>query len=121
MAMLQTATILFAIAALGGLLMAGIRFAGNVNPPAWVAMIHGLLAASGLTLLAYAIATQPLAGTSTQAILALVLFLVAASGGAVLSLAYKWKQRLLPKWLVLVHATAAVLGFLVLALAAFAG
>ena len=56
--MLQTATILLALTALGGLLMAGIRFATRRNPPAWLAMLHGLLAASGLTLLVYAAFTQ---------------------------------------------------------------
>ena len=120
MQMLQTAAILFAIAALGGVLMASIRFARRVNPPAWVAMLHGLLAASGLTLLAYALCTQSLGDAHGTASIALVLFLVAAAGGAVMSLAYKWKQRLLPAWLVVVHATAAVLGFLVLLFAAFA-
>jgi hypothetical protein len=114
--MLQTATVLFAIAALGGLLMAGIRFTTRHNPPAWLAMLHGLLAASGLTLLAYAICTMPV---SSLALPALVLFLLAAAGGAVMSLAYKWKQRLLPAWLVIAHATLAVIAFVLLILAAF--
>lgn len=114
--MLQTATILLGITALGGLLMAGIRFSTKANPPAWLAMLHGLLAASGLTLLAYAICTLPVPRTAT---LALVLFLVAAAGGAVMSLAYKWRQRLLPSWLVIVHAVVAVTAFALLALAAF--
>ena len=42
--MLRTAVTLFAIAAAGGLVMAGIRFSRQVNPPAWLAMLHGLLA-----------------------------------------------------------------------------
>jgi hypothetical protein len=50
-----------------------------------------------------------------------LLFLVAAGGGAVMSLAYKWRQRLLPAWLVIVHALLAVTGFLLLLLAAFGG
>ena len=99
MHILQTATVMFAIAALGGLLMAIIRFSTKRNPPAWLAMLHGLLAASGLTLLAYAICTTPV---PQMAVLALALFLLAATGGAVLSLAYKWRQRLLPAWLVVV-------------------
>lgn len=114
--MLQTATILLAITALGGLLMAGIRFARKHNPPAWLAMLHGLLAASGLTLLAYAVCTMPVPPMAT---LALALFLLAAAGGAVMSLAYKWRQRLLPAWLVVAHAIAAVTGFVLLLLAAF--
>jgi len=72
-------------------------------------------------LLVYAIATESLGSVASKAVIALVLFLLAAAGGAVMSLQYKWKQRLLPKWLVLVYATVAVAGFLVLALAAFAG
>lgn len=114
--MLQTATILIAITALGGLLMAIIRFGSRRNPPAWLAMLHGLMAASGLTLLVYAICTAP---TPPMAMLALALFLLAAAGGAVMSLAYKWRQRLLPTWLVLAHATAAVAGFALLLLSAF--
>lgn len=117
MLMLQTATILFAIAALGGLTMAGIRFARGHNPPAWLAMGHGLLAASGLTLLLYALCTSPV---PQLAMAALALFLLAAVGGAVMSLAYKWRQRLLPAWLVFAHAIAAVVAFVLLGVAAFA-
>ena len=114
--LLQTATILLAITALGGVLMAGIRFTAKHNPPAWLAMLHGLLAASGLTLLAYAICTVPVPATAK---LALALFLAAGAGGAGMSLAYKWRNRLLPAWLVVVHATASVIAFVLLALAAF--
>lgn len=111
MSMLQVSTLLFLIAALGGLVMAGIRFAGKRNPPAWLAMVHGLLAAAGLTLLAYAALAV---GVPGMAQLALLLLLLAASAGALLSLRYKWHHLLLPAWLVLTHATAAVLGFLLL-------
>ncbi|MEO6264542.1 MAG: hypothetical protein ABIO58_06255, partial [Luteimonas sp.] len=55
--MLQAATGLFVIAALGGLAMAGIRFLGKRNPPVWLTMAHGLLAGAGLTLLIYAALT----------------------------------------------------------------
>ena len=114
--MLQTATILLALAALGGLLMAGIRFGTKRNPPAWLAMLHGFLAASGLTLLVYAVCTAPV---PSAAKLSLALFLLAAVGGAVLSLAYKWRQRLLPAWLVVAHAVLAVTAFIFLLIAAF--
>ncbi len=119
MHMLQTSAVLFGIAALGGLLMAGIRFARRVNPPAAIAMLHGLLAASGLTLLAYAICTDRAAPGTSMGTVALVLFLLAALGGVVMSLKYKWNRVLIPAWLLLGHATAAVLGFVVLLLAAF--
>jgi hypothetical protein len=55
--MMKTAAVLLAIAALGGLLMAIIRFKGADRPPSSVAMLHGLLAGSALTLLLYAAAT----------------------------------------------------------------
>ena len=55
--MLQSATGLFVVAALGGLAMAGIRLLGKRNPPPWLALLHGLLAGAGITLLLYAALT----------------------------------------------------------------
>ena len=117
MLMLRTSVCLFVLAALGGLAMAGIRFAGRRNPPVWLSMVHGLVAAAGVTLLAYAAATAAIPGMATMALL---LFLVAAGGGAAMALLFQWRQRLLPAWLVVVHAALAVLGFVMLAVAAFA-
>jgi hypothetical protein len=114
---LWTSTILLAITAAGGLVMAGIAFKGNQHPPTWLAMLHGLLAAAAITLLLYAAATVGLPG---MALTALVLFLVAAAGGAVLNLNYHWKQLPLPRWLIIVHALAAVAGFLLLLAATWA-
>ena len=108
---LWTSTVLLAVAAAGGLIMAGIRFAGNRQPPIALAMLHGFLAAAAVTLLLYAAATVGLPG---MALAALVLFLVAAGGGVILNLNYHWKQLPLPKWLVVVHAAAAVVGFVLL-------
>lgn len=108
---LRTSTVLLAIAAVGGLVMAGIRFAGNRQPPPALAMLHGFLAAAAVTLLLYAAATVGLPG---MALAALVLFLVAAGGGVVLNLNYHWRQLPLPKWLVVVHAIVAVVGFVLL-------
>jgi hypothetical protein len=113
--MLQTASILFLITALGGLTMAVIRFSTKRNPP-WLAMLHGLLAASGLTLVVYALCTQPV---PPMVLIALVLFLLAAGGGAILSLAFKWRQRLLPAWLVVVHALVAATALVLLLFAVF--
>ena len=108
---LWTSTILLAIAAAGGLVMAGIRFSGNRQPPAALAMLHGFLAAAALTLLLYAAATVGLPG---MALAALVLLLVAAGGGVILNLNYHWKQLPLPKGLIIGHALAAVVGFVLL-------
>jgi hypothetical protein len=114
---LITSTVLLAIAAAGGLVMAGIRFMGDGSPPASLAMLHGFLAAAAVTLLLYAAATVGLPG---MALVALALLLAAAGGGAILNLNYHWKQLPLPKWLIIVHAIAAVAGFALLLAATWA-
>ncbi len=114
---LVTSTILLAIAAAGGLIMAGIRFVGDRPPPASLAMLHGFLAAAAITLLLYAAATV---GLPKMALVALVLFLAAAGGGAILNLNYHWKQLPLPKGLIIGHAIAAVGGFVLLLAATWA-
>lgn len=115
--MLRTACALLVLAALGGIGMASIRFGKGTNPPAAFAMAHGLLAAAGATLLAYAVFTT---AVPSSAWLALLLLLGAAALGAYLNLAYQWRQRQIPGGLVVVHAGIAVAGFLALAIAAFA-
>jgi hypothetical protein len=112
--MMQTATGLLSISAAGGLTMAAIRFSGKPHPPTWLAMLHGFLSAAALTLLLYACFTVGLPG---MAQLALVLFLVAAAGGAFINLNFHWKMLPLPKGLVLAHAGIAVCGFLLLVIA----
>jgi peptidoglycan/LPS O-acetylase OafA/YrhL len=94
--MLKTSTALFAISALGGALMAFIRFTGKSHPPSWLAMLHGFLAAAGLTLLVYAVVTSSVPSLAT---LALILFLVAAAGGVLLNLRFHLNGMPLPKWL----------------------
>ena len=113
--MIRTAAVLMTITALGGLAMAGIRFASDKQPPTWLAMLHGLLAAAAVTLLVYAAATV---GLPSLALWALVLFVVAALVGVHLNLSYHWKQLLLPKGLVVGHALVAVIGFVLLVVAA---
>jgi hypothetical protein len=108
---METATVLLLLAALGGLVLAGMRFAGKPYPPTWLAMLHGFLAAAAVTLLIYAAATV---GLPSLAQYATLLFVIAAGGGVVMNLRYHWKQLELPKWLVVVHASVAVVGFLLL-------
>ena len=67
--MLQVATYLFGIAALGGAAMGLIRFTSGGNPPSWLAMLHGFLAGAGLTLLAYAVATMEVPAFASIALL----------------------------------------------------
>lgn len=114
--LLQAAVVLFAVAAAGGLVMAGIRLLAAHNPPAWLSMLHGLLAAAGLTLLAYA---AVMVGVPTPAGWALLLFVVAAVGGAAMNLLWQWRQRPLPVGLMIGHAVLAVTGFVLLSIAAF--
>jgi hypothetical protein len=114
--MLQAAVVLFAIAAAGGLVMAGIRLLARHNPPAWLSMVHGLLAAAALTLVAYA---ALMVGVPTPGGWALLLFVLAAAGGAAMNLLWQWRQRPLPVGLMIGHATLAIVGFLLLCVAAF--
>jgi len=112
--LLESATALLAIAALGGVVMAGIRFSGKDHPPTALAMLHGFLAAAGVTLLVYgaAFVGMPAPANGGTALLAL-----AAVGGIVLNLEYHWKNRPLPKGLMVGHALVAVVGFLLVVVA----
>lgn len=115
--MLLTSFILFAITAFLGISMAGIREMVRRNPPAWLTMTHGLPAAAGLTLLLYATFAF---GVPRLAIAALILFLIAAGGGAALNLVYQQCGQLLPRWLMYLHLLLAVSGFVLLAIVVFA-
>ena len=112
--MLRTAVILLGLTALGGITLATIRFGGRRNPPSWLAMLHGLLASSGLTLLLYA---GFAAGMPGGAWLGLGMLIVAALGGLVLNLRYHWKDKELATWRVLVHGAVAAVGFVDLVIA----
>lgn len=113
MLMLKVSAALFALSAVGGLAMATIRLMKKVNPPAWLAMLHGLMAAGGLTLLAYATLT---ATVPALAMYALGLFAVAALGGLLLNLGYQWRNLPLPVGIMVLHALVAVAGFVLLLL-----
>src|SRR5580765_8298559 len=112
--MMKTALVLLTITALGGVAMAIVRFGRKANPPSWLAMLHGLLAGSALTLLLYAYFTV---GLPALAGWALLLFLGAALGGVVLNLSYHLKAVLLPGSIVVVHAVIAVVGYVLLLMA----
>jgi hypothetical protein len=112
--MLRTAVVILALAAAGGLLMAGIRFAGRPHPPTIVTMLHGLLAAAGLTLLLYPAFVGVL---PAGAWLGLALLVGAVLGGLMLNLGYHWKNQPLPIWLVVVHGGVAAVGLVLVAMA----
>lgn len=105
-----TALVLFAIAALGGVAMAVIRFRGAERPPTGLALVHGAFAAAGIIVLIVAMLS---ASNPAQARTALVLFIVAALGGFYL-FAQHLQKRALPIPVILVHALIAVIGFLIL-------
>lgn len=111
---METSTVLLLLAALGGVAMAIVRFSGKPYPPTWLAMLHGFLAGAAVTLLIYAWAVV---GLPMLAVFATVLFIVAALGGVLMNLTYHWNHLELPKWLVIVHAAIAVVGFLLLLVA----
>jgi hypothetical protein len=115
--MLQTSSILLLLTAAGGLLMTFRRIAQKANPPSWLAMAHGFLAAAGLTLLAYAGLTERVTG---GALLGLVLLAVAAAGGVVMNLGYHLAGKLLPLWLLYLHIALATAGTLLVSYGAWA-
>ena len=116
--MVRVAAALLTIAALGGIVMAITRFLRNKNPPNWLAMLHGFLAAAALTLLFFATFTVGLPQLTNVGLGMLVL---AALGGVVLNQKYQWKTILLPRGLVVGHAVFAVVGFLLVLLTAWRG
>lgn len=106
--MIRTAVALLAIGALGGLVMAIIRLSKNQNPPSGLAMLHGLLAAAGVTLLLYAAVTV---GIPVLAQVGLGFLVIAALGGVVLNLKYQWQRALIPRGFMIGHAVLAIVGF----------
>jgi len=102
--------LIFAIAAVIGLTMAIAAFQGNF-PPVPSAVLHGVLAATGLVLLLIAVFVQ---GATGAAAWALGFFLVAALGGFGMAFGFHARRKALPKGLVAGHAALAVIGFLLL-------
>ena len=109
------ALVLFGLAALGGLVMAGIVFRGAERPPTAIALVHGAAAAAGLIALIVAVVMG--AGVPGLARTALIVFIVAAAGGFFL-FAQHMQKKALPKGVVVVHALVAVTGFVLLLVAA---
>lgn len=113
---MQTAAILLGLAALGGALIAGMRLTGTPRPPTWLAVGHGLIAASGVAALAYAAATQSL---PTLALVALGVFVLAALGGITIFALFHLREKPLPIPLVLGHGVIAITGYVLLMVAMF--
>ncbi len=108
------ALVLFALAALGGIYMAMVRFRGAERPPTAIALVHGAAAAAGLIALIVAVMNVPNPGPPRTA---LVVFIVAALGGFFL-FAQHMQKKALPIPVVVIHALVAVTGFVILLVAA---
>lgn len=103
--MIATSIILFLVAAIVGIYMAARIFGGNMPP--WVAVIlHGVLAASGLLVLLYALFTGP----QPMMLVAGAGLLVVAALGGFFMFSFQLRNQAPPKAIVVVHALAAVLG-----------
>jgi hypothetical protein len=113
---MQLAAVLFALAALGGLTLAGIRISGTPRPPTWMALGHGAIAAVALVSLIYAAATRPL---PTLALVSLGCFVLAAAGGATIFLLFHLRAKPLPIPLIVAHGAIAVTAFVLLLIAIF--
>lgn len=113
--MLITTIVLFALAAVLGLVLITKVFKEEETPKP-VVYSHGAAAAIGLVLLIFAYMNQ---GDSLM-MTSLLIFIVAALGGFVL-FGRDITDRSIPKWLSVVHALAAVTGFVLLLIAAFGG
>lgn len=107
--MLTSAIIIFAIAAIGGLLLAINVLSGRLAP--WpLGIMHALLGATGLLLLVFVALGS---GGGNRLFAALALLVLATLGGFYL-LSLHLKEAIAPKAVVVVHASFAVLGFLTL-------
>src|SRR5437899_5264596 len=107
--MLVVAAVLFALAALGGLILATLHLKKN-DAPIPLALVHGLAAAVGLVLLIIAVTQMPSAGLAG---VALAIFVIAALGGFVLFAMHVMKKSL-PGGLIFVHGLAAAVAFVLL-------
>ncbi|MGN6820726.1 MAG: hypothetical protein ACTHJR_18880 [Sphingomonas sp.] len=111
--MLVYAVIVFAIAAVGGLIMAASVLRGLFAPWA-LSLIHAALGATGLVLVLLAVVH----GAKGMAPIALAILVVAALGGFLLA-SFHLRKQPGPKAVVVIHAGVAVIGFLLLAGTAF--
>lgn len=112
---MTVAAILFAIAAVGGVVMAAMRLGGRDLPPMALAIVHGLFAAAGLVTLILAVVG---AQTNWASIVAVVGFVIAAIGGFVL-FAHHLRRQALPVNYVVIHGAGAVISFVILLAAIF--
>lgn len=103
--MVVTSIALFLVAALFGIYMAARIFGGKLPP--WAAVVlHGLLAASGLVVLLFALFT----GVRTNSLLIGAALLVIAALGGFFMFSFQLRKLPPPKAVIVIHALAAVIG-----------
>lgn len=112
--MLNYALVVFAIAAVGGLVLAASVLRTKLAPWA-LSVVHALLGATGLVLL---IVILMQGSAPPQVLVGFVLLLVAALGGFLLAF-FHLRKKIPPKAIVVIHAGVAVAGFLTLLTLAF--
>ncbi len=106
--MYLTSIILFALAALGGIVLVTRRL--QERPlPMWLAILHGVLAATGLTLLIIGVVMSDAPPSLLQG--AIIVFLLAALGGLIL-FSMHLQGKALPIFLMFAHGIIAVAAFL---------
>jgi hypothetical protein len=103
--LLNAAAVVFAIAALGGIVLAAHVLRGKFAPWA-LSLLHAALGAAGIVLVLVTV-IQGLRGNAT---LALGLFVIAALGGFFLA-SFHYRKQLPPSAVVVVHAVVALAGF----------
>jgi hypothetical protein len=113
--MFHLAVILIALGAILGLTMAIQHFKGRTPPAPPLAILHGLLAVSGVIVLLLGVWDL---GFGTAHTWALVLFGIAALGGLYL-VSHHMRQRPLPNGVIVIHGLVAVIAFLVLLTAVY--
>jgi hypothetical protein len=114
--MLKIAVLIFAIGALGGLVLASSVLRGRLAPWA-LSILHMLLGATGLVLTALVVLGGSDAGKGMVPI-ALLILVVAALGGFYLASIHV-KKEVASRGVVFTHAGIAVIGFLLLLGATF--
>ena len=110
--MLKLAVLIFAIGAVGGLVMA-TRVLRNQLAPWTLSLLHAALGATGLVLTAIVVLGKSEAVSSVVPI-ALLILVVAALGGFFLA-SFHARRQLPSRGVVFTHAGLAVIGFLLLA------
>lgn len=107
--MLLTALIVFALAAVGGLVLLRMHLQ-NDDAPLGLAAVHGILAATGLVLLLWFVLQNGAEGLLWGSV---ALFVLAALGGFVL-ITKHLRGESLPSGLMYGHGGAAVVAFILL-------